>query len=84
MSAIVTLSGTEIGTRSVGNFQECISPGVISPPSADITPTSPPETWPFAPLTEEINPSLSTKPAVTGSEGDARPDNTDLPRDPPK
>lgn len=38
---------------------------------------------PFLSLPEVVNPSLSTEPAVTFSEGDARRDNTDVPRDPP-
>ena len=37
---------------------------------------------PFPSLTEEINPSLSAKPAVVFPEGDARQDNTDVPQGP--
>lgn len=37
----------------------------------------------FPPLTGEINPSLSAKPAVAFPEGDASQDNTDVPQGPP-
>lgn len=38
---------------------------------------------PFLSSPEVVNPSLSTEPAVTFSEGDARQDNTDVPQGPP-
>lgn len=42
----------------------------------------PSERLPFSPLTEEINSSLSVKPAVTFSERDASQDNTGVPQGP--
>jgi hypothetical protein len=36
---------------------------------------------PFLSLTEEINTSLSAKPATAFPEGDARQDDTDVPQD---
>lgn len=59
---------------------------VFSPAASGLNPFLPDlreynTTLPF--FTEVVNPSLSTEPVVTFSEGDARQDNTDVPRGPP-
>lgn len=63
------------------NFDPSDSQGFISPreivPSALLL-----EILPFLIFTEEINPSFSTKLAVTFSEGDSRQDHTGVPQSP--
>ena len=49
----------------------------------DVFTPSPLQYQPFSTLTEEINPSLSAKPAVTFSEENAKKDNASVPRDLP-
>lgn len=51
--------------------------------SEEMVPSAPPlEILPFVPFTEELNPSLSIKPAVISSQRNARQDNTDVPQSP--
>lgn len=54
-----------------------------SPLSADVLSSAPPEILPFPPLTEEISPVLSAKPAMIFSERDGRQSNTDITQGPP-
>lgn len=64
------------------NFELSDSQGFISP--EEIVPSAPPlEILPISPFIEEINPSLSDKPAVTFSEENARHDNVAVPQGPP-
>ncbi|XP_026641285.1 Friend virus susceptibility protein 1-like [Microtus ochrogaster] len=64
------------------NFEPSDSQGLISP--QEIVPSAPPlEILPSSPFTEEINPSLTAKPAVTFSEEDANQGNTDVLESPP-
>ncbi|KAL6037658.1 hypothetical protein STEG23_020039 [Scotinomys teguina] len=64
------------------NFEPTDSQRFISP--EEIVPSAPPLViLPFSPFIEEINPSLSDKPVVTFSEGDASQGNTDVPQGPP-
>jgi hypothetical protein len=62
------------------NFESSDSQGFTSP--VEVVPSAPPlEILPFS--HEEINPSVSDKPAVIFSEGNAEQDNTDVPQGPP-
>lgn len=52
---------------------------ILSTSAEDLLPPQHSEILLIMPLTEEINPSLSAKPAVILSQGDARQHSTDVP-----
>lgn len=65
--------------KDLSNIEEVVS----LPRAEDVLPPLPPEILLFTPLTEDINPSLSAKPATTFSVENARQDNTYIPQGPP-
>jgi hypothetical protein len=70
-------------TIDAENFDPSNSQGFFSLEEINsLCSASPLEIFPFSSLTEEINPSLNAKPAVTLSEGSARQDSSDVPQDP--
>lgn len=71
----------EAGNFELSDSQEFSSPEeVVSPPSADVLTPPPDEILLSLPLTEEINFSLSAKPAVAFPVGNVNQDNSDVPQ----